>query len=240
MKYISLTKGKYAIVDDEDYPLLSKFNWYASGPKKNGKFYAVRDVDNKHVHMHRIIMSVPNDLEIDHRDGNGLNNQKDNLRYSTRLGNVANIGLRRNNTSGFKGVSFNRKSGKWTAQVGIDGKNIYLGRFSSMEEAAETYDSIVKDLYGDFAWLNSEHTSPKIEESWIAVSIQKPPFRARNKPGFKGVYYRKSRKKWRAELRVNKKQIHLGLFNTAEEAALAYDNKAKELFGNVIGLNFPD
>lgn len=158
-KRINLTQGKSVIVDDDDYEWLSKNNWYAH---KQGKtWYAKRTTSiNYHVtiiHMHREIMGLGIDngkVYVDHIDGNGLNNAKSNLRLCTKAQNGMNRGPQRDNSSGYKGVGWDRSRHKWRAQITVNGKNTFIGRYNTKEKAARAYDKKAKELYGEFAYTN--------------------------------------------------------------------------------------
>ena len=158
MKQIQLTQGKFTFVDDEDFDFLSKNNWCAEERQKD-KFYASRSIDNKnerrHIYMHRLLMQIPNDKQIDHIDGDGLNNQKNNLRIASIAENQRNrIVLAKNNTSGYKGVSWIKRAKKWGARIRIDRKLKHLGYFNHKKEAASAYNNAAVRLFGNFANLN--------------------------------------------------------------------------------------
>ena len=128
MKRIEITHGQFALVDDEDFEELCQYKWYI---RKNAyTFYAYRPgrVGNSPttIYMHRQIMKSQKGLETDHIDGNGLNNQKANLRICTKTDNRRNRGMGRNNTSGYKGVDLNKKTGKYRASIQVDGKSLHL------------------------------------------------------------------------------------------------------------------
>jgi hypothetical protein len=164
MKAIPLTRGLVTLVDDDDYEWISQWKWYASVVKGERKFYATTDLDGRSIKMHRIILGLqPRDgVEVDHRDGDSLNNQRHNLRQATHSQNMANIGLRKTNKSGYKGVHWNKRAGKWMSQIRKKGTRIHLGTFTDAEEAARAYDAKAKELHGDFAYLNfpTKKTSP--------------------------------------------------------------------------------
>ena len=154
MKIIKLTQNKKAIVDNKDFKLLNKFKWiYLSA----GRGYAVTYINNKLILMHRLILNPSFQKEIDHRNGNGLDNRRCNIRICEHKDNMRNRKLQKNNTSGFKGVSlFKKKSGwtKWRAAVQVNGKKICLGFFDNLEEAAKTYNEGAIKYFGEFAKLN--------------------------------------------------------------------------------------
>lgn len=163
MKEILTNNGMVALVDDEDFERLSAYKWRAV--KQCRVWYAVATVEippyGKSCGMHRLILSPPGRVGVDHRNGNGLDNQKHNLRLANDSQNQAN---RRNltlNTSGFRGVCFNKKSNRWQSQIKYLGKNLYLGLFDSIEDAARAYDAKAIELFGEFA-------SPNFPESRAA------------------------------------------------------------------------
>jgi len=144
MKKIKLTQGKVALVDDEDYNKLNQFNWYAH----NGwgdNFYAVRNVwlaknKRKTERMHNVIFGKTTEGNtVDHIDRNGLNNQKENLRECTKSENSLNTDIYKSNTSGFRGVSWDKVTKKWKVQRSFNKKQQYLGVFSTKIEAYRIY-----------------------------------------------------------------------------------------------------
>ena len=115
--------------------------------------------------MHRVIMNLQkidiaennSKLEVDHRNNDGLDNRKENLRVCTHQQNRANSKLQSNNTSGYKGVVYNNESGRrkrWTVRMKVDNKNVYVGRYLTKEEAASAYNEAAKKYYGEYARLN--------------------------------------------------------------------------------------
>jgi len=154
IRYIPLTRGKYAIVDAADYEWLSKHKWFANGNEETG-FYAARWLPNhKMLLMHRAIMDPPEGMIVDHIDRNRLNDCRANLRNCTWKENMRNTPSSRNATSRFKGVHFVKKIGKWVATIRCDGKTTYLGAFDDEIEAARAYDRKARELFGEFAYLN--------------------------------------------------------------------------------------
>lgn len=149
--YIALTKNQIAIVNKEDYPILSRYNWQTLR-RRNGDFYAVRK--SCAVYMHREVLRCRADEEIDHRNGDTLDNRRDNLRRATRETNQANRGRQRNNKSGFKGVSWSKGTKKWIVFLQTKKKKMYLGQFDSKILAAKTYDKAAQKYHKKFAVLN--------------------------------------------------------------------------------------
>lgn len=158
MKEISLTKGKVAFVDDEDYEDLAQFRWHTLPHHRT--FYAVREVtyDNwrtkKQVRMHSVILPPLANLEPDHIDGNGLNNQKYNLRRCTGQQNRMNQKPQLKVSSKYKGVHWDKQTNKWRAAVKINQRSIKLGRFEKEKEAAFAYNLAAIEHFGEFACLN--------------------------------------------------------------------------------------
>jgi hypothetical protein len=155
MKEIKLTQDKVALVDDENFEELNKHKWCAV--KFGLIYYAVRKTSKKesvkeqNVWMHRVINKTPSSMVTDHVDGNGLNNQKYNLRSCTTRENSRNRSSNKNNKSGFKGVSLHKETNKWRARISIGDKNISLGLFDSPKLAHYAYTSACYKYHGEFA-----------------------------------------------------------------------------------------
>lgn len=155
MKLIPLSRGLFAKVDDTDYDWLIQWKWSALKSDRVGVFYVVRtNSDNKMLYMHRVILELKPESLGDHRDGDGLNNQRSNLRISDVGKNSKNQRKRKDNSSGFKGVTFSRAAGRWMAQIVADGKYRYLGLHSTARDAALAYNAAALLLHGDFANIN--------------------------------------------------------------------------------------
>ena len=112
------------------------------------------DGKRKIQYLHRLVMDAPKKVQVDHIDGNKLDCRRTNLRLCTHAGNMRNCRMRKNNTSGRKGVSWHRKSGKWQAQIRVNGKLIHIGLFEFPDEAATAYDQAAMKLHGEFALTN--------------------------------------------------------------------------------------
>lgn len=154
MKEIPLTQAQVALVDDEDYDELNKYKWYTVWIPSSHTFYAQRRSGKSKVYMHRIILNAPRDMECDHVDGNGLNNQRANLRLCTRSENGRNSRKHSDNISGYKGASWHSASKSWLARITINNKLIHIGSYSTAEDAAHAYDMAAKELHGKFARIN--------------------------------------------------------------------------------------
>jgi HNH endonuclease/AP2 domain len=151
-KEIKLSKGYIALVDDEDFEWLSKFKWHIGGG------YAIRTAQNDFkqitVRMHREILQAPKGLEVDHVNKDKLDNRRQNLRLASKSQNARNRGANKNNTSGFKGVSWNKRDNKWQALIRVHLKKKFLGYFDDPTEAAKAYDKAAKELHEEFANTN--------------------------------------------------------------------------------------
>lgn len=161
MKLLSLTKGKYAQVDDEDYYWLSQWNWFAIETK--GAWYArrskkkgvLRSGEPFEVYLHRVVMRCSDKTKVvDHRDHDGLNCQKVNLRTCTKSENNRNLCSRKGSSSSYLGVTWDSSRSKWSSRLKCKGKTFNIGRFNNEIEAAKAYDLVAKEQFGNFANLN--------------------------------------------------------------------------------------
>ena len=151
MKRIAVTQGKFALVDDENYEWLNQYKWSIS------KGYPARRLkrgNKTHISMHRLIMNFPKGKEIDHINGNRLDNRKVNLRIVTRAGNMQNRGLSKVNKTGFKGIYFFIPNKKWQAHIRFNRKKIHLGYFVDKKEAARAYNWAALKYFGQYANIN--------------------------------------------------------------------------------------
>lgn len=156
-KMIGLGKrGFVAIVDDEDYCWLAHYRWHLTG--KAPLFYAYRQFTvnrtTRRILMHREILNAPRLLKVDHRDGNGLNNTRANLRLCSDSQNQGNRNMPASNTSGYKGVYWHKRSKKWDALIKFQGKKIHLGLHENKTDAALAYNEAAVRLFGEFARIN--------------------------------------------------------------------------------------
>ena len=204
VKKIELTQNQFALVDDEYYEWLNQWKWHAI--KTRRKSYYVRRVspikdEYPFIWMHRLIMDPPKDMQIDHIDGNGLNNCRSNLKVVTPRENSQNLHIPIR--SRYPGVILDDRTGRWVAQIKIIRKKNYLGTFDNEKEAAKAYDWACNEIKkgNEISTLSLPKTSK-----------------------YKGVSWHKNLQKWRAYIFLNGKQKHLGLFEDEEEAHLTYKN----------------
>lgn len=140
-------EGRIIFVDKEDYELLKNYTWWMSE-----RGYAYTKINRQSIYMHKLIMNhvtYPKSI-VDHKNRNRFDNRKSNLRVATHAQNIANSGPRTITGSKYKGVNFDKQTGKWRAKA-IDK---HLGRFDSEEEAAQAYDVAAFNNHGEFAYLN--------------------------------------------------------------------------------------
>lgn len=162
MKEIKLTQGKVALVDDEDFVILSEYKWYAI--KNKNTFYAVRHKENNPalnlIRMHREITGAKHGDIVDHKNRDGLDNRRQNIRICTSSQNSRNRQSGKNSSSKYLGVTIDKEGiGKkrgalWRADIRHNGKRHYIGKYKDEEMAAIAYNEKAKKLHGEFANLN--------------------------------------------------------------------------------------
>lgn len=148
--------GRVALVDDADYRLVMAYRWYVFEDPRAGGPYAQANTRRSDgvrttIKMHKLITGRP---QTDHKDHDGLNNQRWNLRDCNQHGNQANERKGAGCSSRFKGVTWNKQARKWQAQIKVHGRNRYLGLHVIEEDAARAYDTAAREAFGEFAWLN--------------------------------------------------------------------------------------
>lgn len=166
MKKIKLTQNKVALVDDEDFKIVSQYRWYAQ--KISNTYYACVDnraINKIYLYMHRLIMekilqkTLLKEEQVDHKNHNGLDNRRQNIRICYRSCNNANRVKQKEyankkTTSKYKGVSFNKKLNKWEVYITINKKKIGLGYFEDEKAAATIYNKAALKYFSEFAYLN--------------------------------------------------------------------------------------
>lgn len=153
MKIIPLSQGYSAFVDDADYELLRQYKWHVFIRSHSKTKYAATifyEPTKRSVLMHRLILTVPIGKEVDHINGDGLDNRRCNLRLTDRAGNCQN---RQKRGDGYKGVKDN-KYGRWEARIQFNKRSLHLGTFDTAQQAAEAYNDAAVQYHGEFARLN--------------------------------------------------------------------------------------
>jgi hypothetical protein len=186
--------------------------------------------NRKYIHhlVAEAFLTKPEDGEkliLDHIDRNRTNNTALNLRWITRSQNNMNGTKRINTSSQYKGVTYNKSRNLWCATLECEGKKHYLGGFKTEDEAAYWYNEKAKEIFGEFACLNNVEFNPE-NSSKNALTSR-----------FRGVHYSKEKKKWKAVIGIDYKNVHIGYYQTEVEAAKAFNKKATELLGDKAKLN---
>lgn len=227
MKTIPLTQGKMALVDDADYEWLNQWKWFAYH-HRGQRWYARHHFGRKLLGMHRLILNAPEGIQTDHADGDGLNNQRHNIRVCTTTENARNQS--RQERVIFKGVGFSKARNKWVARITVNKKRLHLGHFSSAIEAAREYDLAANHYFGEFARTNfpvDQHISWKL----------KTPASCRKTSRFRGVAWDKQRQFWEVKIHIRGKNLFLGRFQSEVTAAQAYNSAALKYLGTSAKLN---
>ncbi len=154
---IYLGEGQWTILEQEDYYRLRHFKWVLYGGGHN--WYAARlkiagPYKTRTISMHREIMHAPKGILVDHRNCESLDNRRSNLRFATKRQNILNRRKRKNLTSKYHNVHFDKTENVWDCRITYKGKQVRIGRFKNEIEAARAYDEAAKKYYGEFARLN--------------------------------------------------------------------------------------
>lgn len=149
---IPLTQNKFAIVDSDMFDYLNQWKWTLQ------MNYASRRINDNIIYMHRLITNVEDGLEVDHINGDGLDNRKSNLRKCTHLQNLRNKPVYKNSKSGYKGVWWKATKKRWISCIVIgkvNNKRVRVQRSSKkLEDAIIKYNDLAKEYFGEYAWIN--------------------------------------------------------------------------------------
>jgi len=157
---IPLTQGQVALIDDDKYDLVSQYKWFATYLPNGRCFYALTSIYvngmKKQLYLHRFLLGLEfgNKLQADHINKNTLDNRLENLRIATSAENCRNRRKRRDNTSGYIGVSWHKRECKWRTQIKTDGIMKHIGYFRNKHDAARAYNEAALKYHGEFAELN--------------------------------------------------------------------------------------
>jgi hypothetical protein len=237
--------GFTVTIDDEDIAIVNSHKWAlgTTAFKKHGMVYfnthICVDGHDSSISLHRLIMGchVGDGVFVDHKDHNGLNLRKSNLRKCSKAENSRNSVAPKCNTSGYKGVSWHKGNKKWRARIKVDQKDIFLCHSDTEVEAAKIYDMAAIYFFRDFAYTNFPiDTYDKNECKSVVENMLKRKYSSE----YKGVSYHKKTKKYQASARINGERMYIGLYATPEQAAIAYDKNIIEFNGCTAKLNFPE
>ncbi|MEB5757416.1 AP2 domain-containing protein [Mammaliicoccus sciuri] len=222
VKSIYLQDGEEIFVDDEDYERVNQHMWFKDYSSNNRM---IRTLSSKRkTTLSSFIKSNSFQIEKNNRF------TKDNL---TIKGNKSRWSRPSSNgTSKYKGVHWDKRSNKWCSSISVDGKNVYLGRFESEDEAAKAYNQAVLDYWDGEGYLNKIGTDARKKRDY---KTYKNRSRRRDRNGYFGTYL--SHKKIGAAINFNNKKYHIGSFENAEKAALAFNKCSVFLFGEDTKVN---
>lgn len=155
---IKLSQGMEALIDDEDFSIVKKYEWHVCRVRKSEKFYAhshilINGKQTKQT-MHRLIMGNA-DLVIDHINGNGLDNRRKNLRFCKNGQNLCNRGPQKSNKLGIKNIWFDSDRERFCVDVSFDGKRVFRGRYKTLDQAIVKRDEALLKFHGEFANLKA-------------------------------------------------------------------------------------
>lgn len=154
---ILLHSGEITVIDADDWPLVKPYRWYALHTDRTTYAHTNRTVDGRSIPsnlLHRMLLNAKSGEFVDHKDHNGLNNRRTNLRACTQTQNNGNARLSRANTSGYRGVYWHKGCRKWCARIKVDYKYRTLGSFSDPWTAAQIYNTAATKIWGEFAYQN--------------------------------------------------------------------------------------
>ncbi len=172
--YVPLTKGYEAMIDAADASLCGQFNWRTTIDPRN--VYAGRSSERdengkqKNISLHRFIMGFP-DGQVDHINGNGLDNRRCNLRVVSVSQNACNRRTPANNAHGLKGVGWDNSAGKFRARIMVNGKRVHLGHFETADTAYDAYAKAAAEMHGEFARV-PDYTGTERAASPLGVIAQ--------------------------------------------------------------------
>jgi len=253
MQKLELSRGKVALVDDEDYEWLSQWRWCCAEPRP-GRFYAVRSNyetgKRTTLYLHRVIMECSDDMEIDHINHDGLDNRRANLRVCTHAENIRNASkIKRSATSPYKGVRKVTNSGLYTAKIIYNTIPLLLGSYIYAETAALVHDLFAREYHGKFATVNFPDRG--LDDLQVALARERADneqYQAKKSQRRVGFKYKHAKSSYRgvtpqedgfvAKISTPNGRKYLGYFRSELDAARAYDAAALEAWGVGVAVNF--
>lgn len=235
---LPLSQGKYAVVSPCDFRAAMKHKWsiHAGYSTEYAETNTKTDDGWRRVTLHRFLMGDDDPRQVDHKNHNGLDCRRSNLRFATHEQNLRNTRAHKDGSSRYKGVSRSPNGDTWRAQIRIPGKtNTYLGSFLSEEEAAAEYDHAAYHHFGEFALLNFPERVEQYKTPWYRK--KRKPRDSKSKSQFVGI--RPHGKGWVAEVNASPLK-YIGTWATELEAATAYDLVTTCCKGPDCMVNFPD
>jgi hypothetical protein len=239
---VPLTHDKYAFIDEEDAERVSEHSWtYLWSPNWPNRAYAQTGIKKRAVLLHRFILGVASDEDVDHINRNGLDNRKCNLRPCDQTHNNANS-RKRVTTKGYRGVQ--AVASGYRARIQHGGIVYRSEAYPSERQAAEAYDVLAREIFGEFAYQNLSDAPvivPPIEHPDDLPIITKPSLGGVHigPSGYRGVKYSKNERLWSAAFTPGGKRRFLGYYRTAEDAARVYDEYVYQILGDAAVLNLP-
>ena len=148
-KHLPTSNGLFILIDDGDFDRASQHSW-----PLNAQGYPHATINGESVTLHTWLVGAQKGEEVDHKNHNTLDCRRENLRRCTKSQNMANMRTPRSNTTGFKGVTLDKRVGRYTARIKVNQHHMHIGNFATAKEAARAYDEKALEYFGEFAWLN--------------------------------------------------------------------------------------
>lgn len=237
MTELTTASGDVILVDEDDVPRLEGQRFYSLRTRRLTYAAFVLKVPgekSKRMLLHRFLLDAPPGTIVDHKNRNGLDNRRENLRFADHKLNAAN-GSGWGGTSKYRGVFWNKQARRWTAQITLDQACERIGNFQSEEDAARAFDAAAVAAWGEFARINFPG-EPLIDLAQMRADRERK-FRGSSK--YRGVSWDTVNGRWMVRFHSNGKTVCPGRFDDEEEAARVYDAAALAALGDKAKLNFP-
>lgn len=206
-----------AIIDIEDTDKIKEFSWCLDD-------YGYAHSSNPTKRLHQLLINYDTNINIvDHIDKNKLNNRKSNLRICTKLENNRNIGIQKNNNSGFTGVIYDDKRGLWVSSITVNYKNVYLGSYKTYKEAVKSR------ILGEIEYYKEYSPNKHLLDEYNDVELK--PVTREPINDIIGISWKRDRDKWHAYININGKRVNLGYFSDKQDAIKARKEAEEKYFG---------